>query len=172
MQPSTSTSRRPKLLVVDDDPDNRVLIIRQLHGLNLDITEAQDGIAALRSLELQNQDAILCDLQMPNMNGLELLLNLRNTGKKIPFVLLTGRADEKTIQQAADLRCYDFLLKPWHKLELEKSVLGALELGAEINHWKQHSDQSNYLDKILASTEKASRLRLEARLKTFGNKGE
>ncbi|MHA2296415.1 MAG: PAS domain S-box protein [Candidatus Hodarchaeales archaeon] len=78
---------------------------------NLDITMVTDPLRGLQLLETHDYDVVVCDYQMPSMNGLELLAKLRKQGNTIPFIILTGRGREEVAIQALNLGADYYLQK-------------------------------------------------------------
>jgi response regulator RpfG family c-di-GMP phosphodiesterase len=105
------------LLLVDDDPGLRALLRTTLEVFDVDLTEAASAEEALASIRSHRPEAIVLDVALPGMSGLELCRSLKDspdTGA-IPVVLLTGSVDPTGAQEAgADA----FLLKPFSPLEL------------------------------------------------------
>lgn len=125
-----------KLLIVDDEPEIREVLKQKAELLNIDCQEANHGLEALQLLEKNEFDAILSDFNMPVMTGMELLQQMRNRGLQIPFVVITAFGDQKLVVQALKLGAFDFIEKPFELDHVFKIVESALELGAEINHWR------------------------------------
>ena len=82
--------KREKVLVVDDDVDACELISTVLGQLGFEIDVAADGYEALRKLRSASPDIVLTDLQMPGMNGIELIGALRQMHLRLPVILMTG----------------------------------------------------------------------------------
>jgi len=103
------------ILIIEDDAALLFLYNRYLHNLGYkNIITATDGIAALEQLNKNNFDLIISDWDIPEMNGLELLAELRNQEKfkNIPFVLMTGHKDKEMELKNIHQGINKFLLKP------------------------------------------------------------
>jgi len=104
-----------KVLVVDDSSIMRNFAKDSLKRLNItNVTEAEDGKAALTELKKETYDLILSDLHMPNMNGLELLRAVRSDSnlKDIPFIIMTLDGKKDLILEAVKEGLNDYLMKP------------------------------------------------------------
>ncbi len=110
------------ILIVDDSPDNRLLISFMLKKLGLKVDTAFDGKNALDMAAVTKYDLILMDLQMPVMGGYEAVLNLRQSGFNKPIIALTAHAmkDEKDKCLASGFSAY--LTKPIDKNLLIKTM--------------------------------------------------
>jgi len=121
------------VLVIDDEDFIRRLIARVLYELEInDVMEARDGDEALKFVKQSKTrfDAIICDLEMPNMNGVEFVRQLRQIDdlsiSRIPVLILTGHSLEKNIGDVVELGIHGFLAKPISKGVLEKRLIGAM----------------------------------------------
>lgn len=116
--------KNKSILLVDDSPDNRLLISFMLKKMGLSVDTAVDGRDALQKVFDQDYDLILMDLQMPNMGGYEAVMNLRQSGYQKPVIALTAHAmkDEKDKCLANGFTAY--LTKPIDK-ELLISTLSS-----------------------------------------------
>jgi DNA-binding NtrC family response regulator len=88
---------------------------------------APDGEAALRLLEESNVDVLLCDINMPRMDGMELLRRVRERANPPEAIMLTGHATVETAIEAMKLGAYDYLSKPYHITELDALVRQAAD---------------------------------------------
>jgi len=79
-----------RILVVDDDPAVRALLADFLRQQGYEVRTTSNGPAALTTLRVEPCDALLVDLQMPGMSGLELATMVRKTAPQVPIALLTG----------------------------------------------------------------------------------
>ena len=129
------------ILIIDDEPFMRKLIIRVLGDLGITrIDTAEDGAEAMGKLTVVRNpyDIIICDLEMPVMNGLQFVKRLRELDRpdlaRIPVLIVTGHSDEKNVQNAIKLGIQGFLVKPISKAAMEKRLTIALagdDLGEE-----------------------------------------
>ena len=116
--------KRSRILVVDDDPNIRELIVETLDDGKYETIEARDGNEALEICANEKPDIIVLDVMMPDIDGLEVCLRLRNEALTchIPIILLTakGMLEDKIrgMQTGAD----DYLTKPFDPLELEARI--------------------------------------------------
>lgn len=105
-----------KVLVVDDFATMRRIlrnILKQIGFKN--IIEADDGKSALKELKKEKVDLILCDWNMPEMSGIELLKNIKsdNELKGIPFVMVTAEAQKDNIVDAVKSGVSNYIVKPF-----------------------------------------------------------
>ncbi len=100
-QPATGVAHQPKLLLVEDSIIIRTQMERLLKGAGYDVTIAVDGLEGLRKAQAEDFQAIVSDVEMPHMTGLELTANLRQESKydNLPIILVT------TLASAADKQC-------------------------------------------------------------------
>jgi len=105
---------RKCVLIVDDEPNVRLMLRTALESVGYDVCEAEDGHAALERLRRMSSgcDLILLDLRMPTMDGMELLTGLRAAGNVVPVVILTAHGSIPDAVAAMKLGAIDFLTKP------------------------------------------------------------
>jgi EAL domain-containing protein (putative c-di-GMP-specific phosphodiesterase class I) len=101
-----------RLLVADDDEGLRRIFARAFRADGFDVETAADGHAALNLLEKHKFDAILTDIAMPGMSGIELLRAVRERDADVPIVLMTGGPDLTTALQAIEHGAFRYLVKP------------------------------------------------------------
>jgi len=105
-----------KVLVVDDFTTIRRVLRNVLKDLGFtNISEADDGKSALKELKKEKFDLILCDLNMPEMSGLELLIKIRadDEMKDVPFVMVTAEAQKENIIEAVKAGVSSYIVKPF-----------------------------------------------------------
>ena len=119
-----------KVLLVDDDRNVLLTIKAMLRDMGIKhIFEAQDGKVALDFIDAPKADPldlILCDWNMPKKTGFEFLREIRQTYPLIPFLMITARADESSVQDAVQAGVSAYLRKPFSFDELQKKVTFAL----------------------------------------------
>ena len=125
-----------KFLIVDDFSTMRRIVrnlLKELGYTNAD--EAEDGVAALAKLKGGGFEFVVSDLNMPNMNGFELLRQIRadDTLKHLPVLLVTAEAKKEDIVTAAQIGASGYIVKPFTKATLEEKlnkILQKLQVGA------------------------------------------
>ena len=120
--------RKIRILIIEDDENFRFLLRIHLSQAGYEVGVAEDGVEGGRALLAQPPDLILSDLDMPFLNGLELLALLKQDPMtaSIPVILLSGSRDTQVLAKAADLGAADFLSKPVTHDDLLASVEGCL----------------------------------------------
>lgn len=131
---------RPRLLIVDDEPNIRMVLLRALGDQAYDLAEAPSGETALRIFEQEGADVILSDMQMPGFGGLELLRRAKTLDDTVGFIILTGAGTMQNTIDALRLQADDYLLKPFNLEEVRLSVERALKHRALLreNRFYQH----------------------------------
>ncbi len=116
--------RKFKVLVVDDDPNIRELIVETLSSERFRPIEARDGKEALLICERERPDIIILDVMMPGMDGLEICLRLRGEliTSHIPIILLTAKGMLEDKIKGMETGADDYITKPFDPLELEARI--------------------------------------------------
>jgi two-component system response regulator MprA len=107
-----------RILVVDDDPAVSASLDRALRLEGYDVDLSPDGAAALRALAVAAPDAVVLDLGLPDLDGLEVCRRLRATGDDTPVLILTARDAVDDRVQGLDAGADDYLVKPFALSEL------------------------------------------------------
>lgn len=118
-----------KILVVDDEEEVRQTIKLQLKGTGLEVVEAEDGKRGIEVLDAENAltvDAILCDVRMPTVNGVEAVAYFRREYPSIPVIVLTGYPDVKLAVDFMKEGVVEYLVKPVEKEKLVEAVMRAI----------------------------------------------
>lgn len=114
-----------RVMVVDDMSTSRGLITQALDGFGVrQIESSADGPSALEKLAAWPVHLVISDMNMPGMNGLELLQALRKTPAthKVGFLLITGKADRQIIETGQKLGMNNFLPKPFQPADLRAAI--------------------------------------------------
>ncbi|MBI1310614.1 response regulator [bacterium] len=126
----TTPAEKPiNLLLVEDDDEFRETCALWMSRKGHKVTEASDAHVALQLCQTKHFDVAVVDLNMPGMNGLELLDRLQGDQIEMQVLMLTGQASVDTAVQAMKLGAYDYLSKPFPLPELEKRCRLAFERG-------------------------------------------
>ncbi|MFL6467530.1 MAG: sigma-54-dependent transcriptional regulator, partial [Pyrinomonadaceae bacterium] len=117
-----------KLLVVDDEKNLRLVIQKELTRQGHEAETAHDGLAAWEMMEARDYDVLLCDINMPRLDGMGLLRRLKEKMPNSPeVIMLTGQGTVETAIEAMKLGAYDYLTKPYRIAELSALVKQAAE---------------------------------------------
>lgn len=119
-----------RLLVVDDNADNRDVLARRLRRLDLtQVQQAADGLEGLEMIRAEPFDLVLLDVMMPRMNGIELLEVLRTEGRleETPVVMISAASELDTVVRCIELGAEDYLPKPFNAALLAARVRAVLE---------------------------------------------
>jgi len=116
---------RPRILVVDDEPQLTRVLLRSLTSKGYDVRVAGDGEFALQTFRDWKPSLVITDLAMPNMDGLELCRRLREVSD-VPIIVLSVRGEEKTKVEALDAGADDYVTKPFGVDELLARIRAAL----------------------------------------------
>lgn len=119
------TDKNLKFLVVDDFSTMRRIVRNLLKELGFsNVDEAEDGMVALQKLRGGSFDFVVSDWNMPNMDGLTLLQNIRSdeTLKKIPVLMVTAEAKKENIVAAAQAGASGYVVKPFTAATLDEKL--------------------------------------------------
>lgn len=115
---TTPPSTTPYVAIVDDDGAIRSALGRALRMENYDVELFEDGGSALKSIQLRAPDAIVLDLQLPDIDGLEICRRIRRSGDTTPILMLTARNAVNDRVEGLDVGADDYLVKPFDLAEL------------------------------------------------------
>ncbi|MFW2334555.1 response regulator transcription factor [Ilumatobacter sp.] len=114
-----------RVLVVDDEPTVREVVVGYLRRDGHEVSEAEDGPSALALLEGGEFDLVVLDMMLPGVNGLDILRSIRAKGD-MPVIMLTARAEESDRVAGLELGADDYVVKPFSPRELAARVNGVL----------------------------------------------
>ncbi len=146
------------ILIIDDSDNVREMIIRTLKEVGLfdQYREARDGIEGIKSLIAGKADLIICDLEMPRMDGFKFMnmVTSRRDLQDIPIIMLTGREDRELKIKGLEQGASDYVTKPFDAGELVARVKVQLKIKALQDELKR----SNELLKELSNTDPLTNL--------------
>jgi CheY-like chemotaxis protein len=113
-----------RVLIVDDDPFARVVVSKRIEQLGAAVVVAADGMEALDALKSGTFDLAVVDLEMPRLDGYELLGCIRGLPnlKHLPVIVLTGRDDRASLEKALTCGATSFLIKPLNWLAFSAHI--------------------------------------------------
>lgn len=113
---------RPKILVIDDDPDVLLLVERILQEENYLVNRAVTAEAALESIDNDLPDIVIADITLPGMSGLDFFKMAKEKHPRIPFVFLSGLTDEFDKVLGLELGAEDYITKPFSVREFKARI--------------------------------------------------
>jgi two-component system, OmpR family, response regulator MprA len=115
---TSAPSSNSYIAIVDDDAAIRAALGRALRMENYDVELFEDGVSALKAIQLRAPDAIVLDLQLPDIDGLEICRRIRRSGDPTPILMLTARDAVNDRVAGLDVGADDYLVKPFDLAEL------------------------------------------------------
>lgn len=107
-----------RVLVVDDDADIRDLVAIKLQASGLEVETAHDGLSGFEKASQGSFDAIVLDVMMPGMSGIDVLQALRSGGNTVPVIMLTAKTQEHDVEAGFNAGANDYVTKPFSPREL------------------------------------------------------
>lgn len=129
--------KKPRALVVDDEPDIRELLSITLERMNLEVTAADTIAAATRELRANPFDLCLTDMRLPDGDGLSLVEWIQTHKPQTPVAVITAHGNVETAVRALKLGAFDFISKPLDVAALRKLIVATLKLGENIESTMQ-----------------------------------
>ena len=119
------------IMIVDDEPGVRALLNDTLRIAGFETVEATDGMSALTLLRTHKPDLLVIDINMPLMDGFELVERLRSTNDLTPVLMLTAREDKADITRGLKIDADDYVVKPFGIEELILRIKAILRRSAK-----------------------------------------
>ena len=117
----------PSVLVVDDDPEMRSLVLDVLRREGYEVAEANDGTEVVRAIQAREINVVLMDKNLPGLSGLELLPTILTVRPGIRIIMMTAFGDVPSYVEAVERGAMEYLFKPFQMEELNKAIRKALE---------------------------------------------
>jgi len=165
------TERRFKVLVADDEESLRGIVKEILTDNGYDVDAASNGKEAMDLVRKNNYEVLISDIRMPEMNGIELLEEVKKFNPKIEVIMMTSHASVETAIKAIRLGAYDYLTKPFEDLDIITTVINRtvekLKLEIKIKELlEQLSTKNEEIQSLYKyTTELSTTLKLEEILK-------
>jgi two-component system, response regulator, stage 0 sporulation protein F len=121
-----TVARHRSILVVDDDPEMRGLLLDVLRNEGYDVVDAKDGTEAVLALRARRFDLILMDKNMPGPSGLDLLPGFRRVCPDSKIIMMTAFGDVPSYIEAVEKGAAEYLFKPFRMEELKAAITKAL----------------------------------------------
>jgi nitrogen regulation protein NR(I) len=121
-------TKRPCLLVIDDEPNVRYALEKSFRSPDLEVVLAATAQEGLDLAGDHAPDAVILDLRLPDMHGLEVFALLRKEDPRLPVIIITAHATAETAIEATKQGAFDYLVKPYDLADLRRAVENALEL--------------------------------------------
>lgn len=115
---------KKKILLVEDNPDNRYVLLRLLKGLDIDMVVAEDGLIAIEMAKKELPDLILMDIQLPELSGYEATKEIRGIKGfgSVPIIAVTAHCMVGDKERAIQAGCTDYISKPIFPMEFVQKV--------------------------------------------------
>jgi DNA-binding response OmpR family regulator len=144
-----------EVLVVDDDPDIRMLVAFALEDSGYTVRQAGDGEQALAALEQKAPDAMVCDVMMPGTDGFTVLRNMKSKriAQQTKVIMLTCKTEERDHLRGFELGADEYLTKPFDPEELVARVKWLLSMSKEALQERREAElqKAELLDRLEAA---------------------
>jgi diguanylate cyclase (GGDEF)-like protein len=174
--PARAAPRHPaaRIVVADDSLSVRAVLCHQLTEQGYIVIEAEDGGAALRACRDSNPDVALLDIEMPVLDGREVLRALKSdpATADLPVVFLTGRTATADIVAGMHLGAHDYLKKPFEPAELMARVSAAVRMKGLQDELRQRNADLDEISRTDALTRVHNRRHAEELLSDYGPAGK
>ena len=118
------------VLIIEDDEILQSLLLSLLEKEHFTVLSAEDGCCGLQLAQEFHPDVIICDINLPKINGFEVLKRLRSslTTAKVPFIFYTSNSDSECLHHAMQLGANEYLIKPTSIRQLLESINHQIQL--------------------------------------------
>jgi two-component system nitrogen regulation response regulator GlnG len=156
-----SPPKKSRILVVDDERDMRWLLAEVLRAQGFEVATAEDGQGALERVQVEAPAAVILDLRMPGLDGMETLTKLKAIAPQVPVIMLTAYGNIPAAVQAMRLGAYDYLSKPFHNDDIVLTVGRALErqaLLAEVETLRSQLGEGGSLKELMGPSQEIQKV--------------
>ena len=147
-------NKKPKILIVDDEPYNVDYLEQELEELEYETISASNGHEALTQVAAESPDLILLDVMMPQMDGFEVLTRLKaaEETRNIPVIIISAMSDLNSVVKGIEMGAEDYLPKPFEPILLQARITSSLAKKL----WRDREQQ--YLQQIETEKKRADEL--------------
>lgn len=121
-------NKHRKILVVDDDPQSRLIVVKALEYEGYQVEQADSGESAIKVMKQGDPHLVLLDVSMPGLTGLETLKILRDRNRYVSCIFVSGKSDTEDVIRGLDAGADDYVCKPFDTLELLARVRSQLRI--------------------------------------------
>jgi DNA-binding response OmpR family regulator len=145
-----------KILVIDDLPENVFLLQDRLESEGYEILTAYDGKTGINKAISELPDLILLDVMMPEMNGIEVCKTLVSNPStvNIPIILVTAKAGAEDTKEGLEAGAFDYIKKPFNKVELLARVNSALKLSEAQKKYLEAEQKNTFSATVVTANHK------------------
>lgn len=145
-----------RILVIDDLPENVFLLQDRLETEGFEILTAYDGKSGINKAISELPDLILLDVMMPEMNGIEACQTLVNnpSTSNIPIILVTAKAGAEDTKEGLEAGAFDYIKKPFNKVELLARVYSALKLSEAHKKFLEAEQKNTFAATVVTANHK------------------
>ena len=118
---------RPRVLIVEDDPDVLLILRLNLDAAGLETSLAADGVTALRRIERERPDVVLLDLMLPVLDGWAVMAELGNRADVPPVIVCSAKRSPRDVTRAQELGAVEFVSKPFDVERIVDTITLVLE---------------------------------------------
>ncbi len=140
------------ILVVDDDPLIRKTLLSHLSKESFEVILAEDGEEGLHKFEEGSVDLVILDIRLPDMDGLEVLMKMREKSENAYIVIMTAYDDMKTTVEAIKLGAFEYLVKPLDYVELDLTIDKAFRIRSledKVSYLVEEKQKEYTIDNII-----------------------
>jgi len=150
-------SSKNSILVIDDEKDFTDLIGEILEKYHFKVDKVNEGLTGLDFIQQNSYDAVILDLIMPDINGLEILNRIKKNNSDLPVIILSGDGRSDTLKQSLKSGAYDFLTKPleWEKLAaVVNNAILLKQLTKRVDNLEDQLDDKYKITNIVGNSSK------------------
>ena len=140
------------VLIIDDDPLIRKTLSGHLSKQGFDVHLAEEGEEGIRKFKESNSDVVLLDVRLPDIDGIEVLRQIRDLNKKTYVLMMTAYDDMKTTVEAVKLGAFEYLVKPLNYIDLDLTVAKAFQVRAleqKVSYLVEEKQKEYTIDNII-----------------------